>query len=387
MLILSVASTLLFVVGPTAACLWCIVEAPRRFSTGQNAEQFWVATRFLFFKFRPDRYWYGPVILLRSLLVTLAICITDDPFKQLLCINIVLIVSAVMHASLEPYSDRIVNVLETLELIGILIIATMAFSFLPASKSMSRSMVGPVLMVVVAFVLTGSLLVVVARLFDKALRVRFRQEKGEDEVAPVLCSLLEDKLVPAFMIFAGTSKGRLVDVMSNATYADRKTLNCAAEFIFQELCRVPSVGRFFKASRLPSSLMRGCNEAMKRITVTRLLEEAMSAIHEHKATPDAKPGRRASAGSRVSRSSVISLTSGDVSACSLVGTGRADTEGNRAGAQTSDSGMCQRAPWTSERSTCPDVHFVPEPWDASLAESTAGTPRWSVSNCSAVESV
>jgi hypothetical protein len=401
MLLLSVASTLLFVVGPTAACLWCIVQAPRRFSACQN--NFWVATRFLFFKFRPDRYWYGPVILLRALLVTLAICVTDDPFKQLLCINIVLIVSAVIHASLEPYSDKIVNVLETLELIGILIIATMAFSFLPPSKTMSRSMVGPVLMVVVAFVLTGSLLVVVARLFDKALRVRFRQEKGEDEVAPAFCSLLEDKLVPAFLIFAGTSKERLIDLMSNATYTDRRTLNCAAEFIFQELCRVPSVGRFFQASRLPSSLMRGCNEALKRITINRLLEEAMSTIHEHKATPEAQPGRRASTGSRVSRSSVISLPSGDAAACSLVGAGRADTKGNR-GAQTSDSGLCDSGAceqWTSESSTCLDVHLVPALWDASLetspwsegrgtlrlSGSTAGTPRWSVSNCSAVESV
>ncbi|CAK0816911.1 unnamed protein product [Prorocentrum cordatum] len=46
MLTLSVSSTLLFVVGPTAACMWCIAQAPRRFAVGQDG--FWVATRFLF---------------------------------------------------------------------------------------------------------------------------------------------------------------------------------------------------------------------------------------------------------------------------------------------------------------------------------------------------
>ncbi|CAK0816910.1 unnamed protein product [Prorocentrum cordatum] len=140
-------------------------------------------------------------------------------------------------------------------------------------------MVGPALIVLIGIILFGSLLLVVARLIWKAQRSHGSPDEEEDTHTRSMRTDLEEKLVPAFMIFAGTSREELIDLLKHATYIDRRRLHQAAELIFQELCHLQSVGGLFAAARLPTSIMRGgLYEAMHPSRVIVLCRNAMATI-------------------------------------------------------------------------------------------------------------
>jgi hypothetical protein len=75
---------------PVGLLLWAgylIAIAPER---SLSDPKFLVQTRFLFVRFRPERYWWGIMVLLRSfLLLIISFVTTDSVLMQAFCVSVV----------------------------------------------------------------------------------------------------------------------------------------------------------------------------------------------------------------------------------------------------------------------------------------------------------
>ena len=64
-----------------AICTYLVITAPKKLSEGSKIHL--TSARFLFFRFRPDRWWYGLPVLLKGLALSMPlVAATDDPQLQ-----------------------------------------------------------------------------------------------------------------------------------------------------------------------------------------------------------------------------------------------------------------------------------------------------------------
>ncbi|CAJ1390644.1 unnamed protein product [Effrenium voratum] len=92
-----------------AILLWAVLQAPRRSTQGDAF--FLQATRFLFFRFRGDYWWYGAWFILRGPLLSLPVVVfTDVPAMQLLTMTAVLMVYMVIQLVAWPWKTPLINV-------------------------------------------------------------------------------------------------------------------------------------------------------------------------------------------------------------------------------------------------------------------------------------
>ncbi|CAE6960361.1 sphX [Symbiodinium natans] len=91
-----------------ATLLWCTVQAPKR---SAKADFFFLqATRFLFFRFRTDYWWYGTWFILRGPLLSLPVVIfTDLPQVQLFIMTAVLETYMVVQLMTWPWKTPLIN--------------------------------------------------------------------------------------------------------------------------------------------------------------------------------------------------------------------------------------------------------------------------------------
>jgi len=68
------------------------------------------AFRFIFFRFKPERYYYGAILFLRNLGVCLVpVCIRSDAALQAIVLILVLVSSLVAQAFLQPWRSKVAN--------------------------------------------------------------------------------------------------------------------------------------------------------------------------------------------------------------------------------------------------------------------------------------
>jgi len=105
------------VCGSIAAFIFVALVAPSHF----NKSGFRARFKFLLIKWRPDAWWWGPVVLLRALLLCLTHIISQEGQRQLLWQLAVLLTYAGCAAVVRPWRSWSANVLD-LEVCGSLIL-------------------------------------------------------------------------------------------------------------------------------------------------------------------------------------------------------------------------------------------------------------------------
>lgn len=109
----------LYIIGFLCIALWALRRAPTRISL-INFNTQW---KFLLFKYHPSKYWFGIVLMFRSILMTLPpVIFPNDSYMQFLWMNGVLVGSVFIQLANNPYLDRYGNWLETGELTFLIII-------------------------------------------------------------------------------------------------------------------------------------------------------------------------------------------------------------------------------------------------------------------------
>lgn len=113
MIVIGAVSALFNICVPAAVVFWILAVAPQRVTD----PDFRVATRFLFFKFLPDRFWFALVLIIRSLAFAMVgTVVRSNAFSQVATMLGFLIFSLCVHITWLPYSEYFCNNFETAEL-------------------------------------------------------------------------------------------------------------------------------------------------------------------------------------------------------------------------------------------------------------------------------
>jgi hypothetical protein len=96
-----------------ASCVYAAVSAPKWSTDKEIGNFFLVATRFLFFRFRVDAWYWGVLLLLRSLVIALTPTLfPDDPHAQLIMFCAIFTFFIALHMRLWPWKVPVLNVVE-----------------------------------------------------------------------------------------------------------------------------------------------------------------------------------------------------------------------------------------------------------------------------------
>eukprot|EP00392_Amoebophrya_sp_AT5.2_P013210 g13323.t1 len=119
-------------VGLLSAAVYLIRVAPER---SVSDPKFLAQTKFLFFRFRPERYYWSVVLACRSLLTVLSIVIgPDNPIYQMSWMFILLLSSLVLQLYCWPWKDESLNTIDTLLLFSLLVLTMFAFPMIQVSE-------------------------------------------------------------------------------------------------------------------------------------------------------------------------------------------------------------------------------------------------------------
>ncbi|CAE6960374.1 sphX [Symbiodinium natans] len=152
--------------------LWSTIQAPRR---SANADLFFLqATRFLFFRFRTDYWWYGTWFILRGPLLSLPVVIfTDLPQVQLFVMTAVLETYMVVQLMTWPWKTPLINLADGAMSMMMILLLSIGSAFLDALEGQVKATYSSLAMGVlgilysIAFVLLS--LVVVAMVHTTAM--------------------------------------------------------------------------------------------------------------------------------------------------------------------------------------------------------------------------
>ncbi|CAD7941262.1 unnamed protein product [Amoebophrya sp. A120] len=130
--IAAVFAILLWPVGLMAAAVHLIRVAPERSMTDPK---FLMKTKFLFFRFRPERYYWSLVLSTRSLLTVLSIVVGPDlPSAQITWMFLLLLTALVLQMRCWPWKDDTLNMVDTTLLIVLLLLLVVSFPLIPVTE-------------------------------------------------------------------------------------------------------------------------------------------------------------------------------------------------------------------------------------------------------------
>jgi len=119
--------TLLYGVGFFGACLYANIVAVRRTAQSPVYLQYF---RFLFFRFRVDKWFWGTVLMIRSLLISLVpIAGAGDGNLQILYFGMVLAIFVPLQCYVMPWKTKILNLADTIVMIMLWLILIAASAF------------------------------------------------------------------------------------------------------------------------------------------------------------------------------------------------------------------------------------------------------------------
>ncbi len=107
--------TTLALIGAVTIILYPICGMAYLFKTAFNApslslDEFFVTShRFMFFRFRPDRYFWLPFLLLRNTLIGFPPMLFSNPFSQALCVIVILLISLAGQMHYWPWRSADLN--------------------------------------------------------------------------------------------------------------------------------------------------------------------------------------------------------------------------------------------------------------------------------------
>jgi len=135
MLAPAIISFSVFVLAPCALGFYFALRAPRLVSHNPRWEP---RLLFLLDKFRPPCWWFGPVMVLRSLFMTLSLSISPDSgYGQFIIGALVLNLYGTLVAAYWPFKYRAGNIIELVNTTALLMILVLAVPYIEASSEAS----------------------------------------------------------------------------------------------------------------------------------------------------------------------------------------------------------------------------------------------------------
>jgi len=137
-----------------AACVFATVVAPQWSADKATGNEFLVATRFLFIRYRVEAWYWGIFLLMRSVLIALTpTFVPDEPHAQLIIFCAIFTFFIAMHMRLWPWKVPILNVVEVVIMAMLLLTVTTASS--------ESGFNGPFLFTYLTFMYLGAQMVIV----------------------------------------------------------------------------------------------------------------------------------------------------------------------------------------------------------------------------------
>merc|ERR1711971_519575 len=96
---------------------------------------------FLFFRFKPEAYWYGPVILIRNCLFALAPTV-QSPLHQAMFLQILMLMSLVLLILAMPWRVAFANYLDIFVHASVIITLSMALVFIVPDSTITVAHIG-----------------------------------------------------------------------------------------------------------------------------------------------------------------------------------------------------------------------------------------------------
>eukprot|EP00928_Gymnodinium_smaydae_P054982 TRINITY_DN3865_c0_g1_i1.p1 TRINITY_DN3865_c0_g1~~TRINITY_DN3865_c0_g1_i1.p1 ORF type:complete len:525 (-),score=82.90 TRINITY_DN3865_c0_g1_i1:326-1732(-) len=231
-----------FTLALVAALVYMIYIAPRAYVK----RDFKIASRFVVFKFHTRAYWFGVVILIRSLCLGLVEVVEpNNAYMQVILMQITLGASLILHLIHLPYADEYGNKLEAIEL-SLMLLMLAVGNYFNDSRDMSDGfsilmrnlLIALFVVAIVSVAFTG---MYAAYLMRRPQLVERRRSK--------LVELKFDKLVSISHVILAKEAKEVEQVLGHASYIDRWHLAEVINFLSLELLGIKS--NSIRDSRLP----------------------------------------------------------------------------------------------------------------------------------------
>jgi hypothetical protein len=116
-------------VGFYVSALWMAIAAPKMAAAGRA--DFLQAVRFLLFRFRPDVWWWGLVLMLRAMMMSLApVVATDNSRIQMLIIMITLATVLSLQVYFWPWKVPALNLVDAIISVSLMLIIAIVSTFI-----------------------------------------------------------------------------------------------------------------------------------------------------------------------------------------------------------------------------------------------------------------
>jgi len=169
LIFLAMLLLLTFVIPFLGLTFWANWNAPARSVTEGSLGNHCVRYRFLFYRFRPDGWWWGSVVALRQLLLAFSAMVRpDDPYAQVMYVVTVLLVYITFASYFWAWKSHELNIIEVLGLVLLSLFMIVVAAFCPATKD--KDSYATLMIVVLVLIFLNLACVFVFALFGVALR-------------------------------------------------------------------------------------------------------------------------------------------------------------------------------------------------------------------------
>lgn len=227
MLPVALLGLVVYVIGFLSILCWLVYVAPQKWASAEFRTQ----TRFLMIKFRTDRWWFGVVLVFRSMAMAFVpVVAPDDGFLQFLLMLSTLIWSILMQLYANPYVDAHANHLEVFEFTIATVILSVGSWFIEdrdyAGKDATQALVLNVVLCVSFGLSIFVLLCTFLYVFDK-MRHPAREEAKRQTLYQGVCT----DLLSICEAFTTIDEPSQMELLSHASYVDLGHLTHIANFV------------------------------------------------------------------------------------------------------------------------------------------------------------
>lgn len=212
MLTEAIMGLLVYIAFLIAGLIAVTIAAPKMFHNPVFRARF----KFLFIKFRPDVWWWGVVLLLRALLLTLAQTLSQEGERHLIWYMSVILIYSGMLVFLRPWRGKWSHVLDVEIQASLFLFLAMGGTFVARSSWLDDSVAHFAIFItfipLVAMFLTGAWIVL--------CNVPIMKERFEEEPN----KLLSDDVQEAFAKFVGLDKKAALAFVRKLSGRDRRVL-------------------------------------------------------------------------------------------------------------------------------------------------------------------
>eukprot|EP00928_Gymnodinium_smaydae_P023286 TRINITY_DN19275_c3_g1_i1.p1 TRINITY_DN19275_c3_g1~~TRINITY_DN19275_c3_g1_i1.p1 ORF type:complete len:1514 (+),score=206.78 TRINITY_DN19275_c3_g1_i1:83-4624(+) len=227
MLPVAVLGLVVYVIGFMSILCWLSYVAPQKWSSAAFRTQ----TRFLMYKFRTDRWWFGVLLVFRSMAMAFVPVIApDDGFVQFFLMLNILVGSILLQLYAVPYTDGYANNLEVIELTVATIILSVGSWFIEDRDYTGEDATQALVLTVVLCVCFGIIMAVLFGTFLFAVD-KMKHPAREERKRRMLFEGVRTDLLTICDVFTSIDEPAQLELLSHASYVDVNHLTHIANFV------------------------------------------------------------------------------------------------------------------------------------------------------------